>query len=160
MQELVSEKKASERGTLSLLGPLRALAMLALCGCDGFPNDIAGTMERVTGSGVMHAGIIADGAAEADEELLVERIGTAAGAEAQTESGSAEVLLHKLEEGELDIVVGEFAKASPWSGRVALTAAPQAEWEPAKHEPVLRAAVRNGENRWLMFVSRTIGGDA
>ena len=92
--------------------------------------------------------------------VLAEKIAEAAGAEAEMESGSAEVLLHRLEEGELDLVVGKFAKASPWKGRVALTQAPKPEWEPAKHEPVLRAAVRNGENRWLMFVSKTIGGDA
>ena len=144
----------------SVLAFLTGLATLALGGCDDFPNDIAATMDEVTETGVLHAGIVAGGRSEADERSLAEKIADAAGAEAEMESGSAEVLLHQLEEGELDIVVGKFAKASPWNGRVALTEAPNPEWEPARHEPVLRAAVRNGENRWLMFVNKTIGGDA
>ncbi len=160
MNEVVVHNQARGMRNLPLLGGLAVLATLALSGCEDFPKDIAGTMDDITATGVLQAGIVTDGSAEADERSLAERIAQAAGAEAEMETGSAEVLLHKLEEGELDLVVGKFAKASPWKGRVALTKAPRPEWEPAKHEPVLRAAIRNGENRWLIFVSKTIGEEA
>ncbi len=160
MRAVAVGKRGPRSSRFSMLVLLTALATLALGGCDDFPNDIAATMDEVTETGVLHAGIVADGRSEVNERSLAEKIADAAGAEAEMELGSAEVLLHQLEEGELDIVVGKFANASPWNGRVALTEAPNPEWEPARHEPVLRAAVRNGENRWLMFVSRTIGGDA
>ncbi len=139
---------------------LAFLVPLALSGCKGFPNDIAGTMDGVTSTGILHAGIVADGPAEADERDLARTIAEAAGAEAEFQSASAEVLLRELEEGDLDIVLGKFAKASPWTARVALTSAPAAEGTPPPDEPVLRAAIRHGENRWLMFVSETVEGRA
>lgn len=132
-----------------------ALLMLILVGCDDFPNDIAGTMKGVTEKGVLHAGMIADGPAEANERSLVQQVAQAVGVKAELDAGSAETLLRRLEEGKLDLVVGEFAKATPWGARVAFTPSPRAK-SPPSHEPVLRAAVRLGENRWLMFVSKTL----
>ncbi|MCF1505601.1 hypothetical protein L0F51_17755 [Afifella sp. H1R] len=126
-----------------------------LAGCDGFPKDIAGTMQNVKERGVLHAGIVADGPAEGEERALAERVAQAADVMAEFEVGSDEVLLHRLEDGDIDLVLGEFAKASPWKKRVAFTAPAEAK-SPSAHEPVLRAAVRPGENRWLMFVQKTL----
>ena len=159
MQAAASRTRASRSIGLPLIGPLTLLVTMALGGCDDFPNDIAGTMDEVMDTGVLHAGLVA-GPAEADEQALAEKVAGAAGANPEIQSGSAEVLLHQLEDGELDLVVGEFAKASPWKKRVAFTRTPEQDAQPPKHQPVLRAAVRNGENRWLMFVSKTIGEEA
>jgi len=133
------------------------LLAAALAGCDDFPKDVENTTRSVEGSGVLHAGLVADAPAEAGERALAERIAAAAHARAESETGSAEVLLHRLEQGELDLVVGRFAKASPWKGRVAFTKPASAEGSPPKQAPVLRAAVRSGENRWLLFVSDSLG---
>lgn len=116
-------------------------------------------MQEVKAEGLLHAGIVADDAAESGERALAESVAKAAGVEPQIESGSSEALLHRLEEGEIDLVVGEFAKGSPWKTRVALTVSPVSGSPPAS-EPVLRAAVRLGENRWLMFVSKTVREEA
>jgi hypothetical protein len=139
-----------------LTGTLTAVLLLLLSGCDSFPRDIAGTMDHVTNSGILHVGIVADPPVEADEKALAGKIAESTGVITDFESGSAEVLLHRLEEGELDLVVGRFAGASPWKKRVAFTQARATPGEAGKHEPVLRAAVRHGENRWLLFVGKTL----
>ena len=148
-QAFFSARRIAMRGST-------ALAIFALVGCDGFPKDIAGTMKEITQSGVLHAGLVADGAAERQERDLAQTIAEAAGVEAELETGSAASLLHDLEDGKLDLVVGEFAKASPWKKKVALSKAAIPGAKPDKHQPVLRAAIRKGENAWFLFVSRTI----
>ena len=132
--------------------------MVGPTACDSFPRDEAGTTEAVT-NGELHAGLIADDQAEPDERYLALAVSEAAGAEAILEVASAESLLPRLEGGELDLVVGRFAGNSPWKDRVAFTSAADAA-SPPSDEPVLRAAVRPGENRWLIFITRTIGSGA
>ena len=77
------------------------------------------------------------------------RLSRATGARPALEAGAAEPLLTRLEEGGLDLVVGEFAEKSPWSTRVTFT-------DPIAVEgPVmLAAAARNGENAWIGLVHR------
>lgn len=134
---------------------LVAALAISLGGCDDFPNDIAGTMDSVRASGVMRTGLVASKGGEADERALANGIAEEAGVDVRFVEGSAEILLQRLEAGELDLVVGPFAKSSPWAGRVALTK-PATAVAPPKDEIVLRAAVRPGENRWLIFVSRAM----
>lgn len=139
--------------------PTLALALL-LAGCDAFPQDMRGTTERVAEDDVLRAGIISCPGDEGSiVQALASRIAEGAQAEATFERGSAEDLLRGLEEGELDLVVGYFAKNSPWKKRVTFTESPH-PGEAGKEVPVLRAAVRNGENRWLLFVHRQIKEDA
>ncbi len=138
---------------------LALVIALAISGCDNFPKDVAGTMQEVTARGSLRVGIVADGETEARERFLAQTIAQAAAVEAEVESGSAEILLHRLENGRIDLVVGQFAKASPWKGRVAFTKPAEAD-SPPSHEPVLRAAVRSGENRWLIFVTTALDGSA
>ena len=63
---------------------------------------------------------------------------------------SLERLLTALEEGELDLVVGEVEHASPWSKRVTLVKPPLATTQ-VKPAPELQmvAIARNGENGWI-----------
>ena len=140
----------STRITICLLGAA------VLAGCDDFPKDIAGTMNSVLESGRMRTGIVAGGT-DADERAIAMQIASALNVSADYRTGSTEALVRQLNEGEIDIVVGEFAKATPWAERTALTA-PARATDPPKDHPVLRALVRSGENRWLIFVSRTLKG--
>ncbi|MCO6187850.1 hypothetical protein [Rhizobium sp. L1K21] len=126
--------------------------LLLLAGCDDFPADPEGTMKQVQTSGVMRTGIVSGPGVEAEERRLAARAADAAGARPQFEEGSSEVLLRRLEKGELDVVFGQFAKASPMKEKAAFTASPEAK-SPPSDEPVMRAAVALGENRWLMFLS-------
>jgi ABC-type amino acid transport substrate-binding protein len=128
---------------------LLATALLA-AGCDSIPADPDGTLERVRADRLFRVGLIAshapppNGAAD-----LLRRLSRATGAKAAVERGPAEALLTRLEEGELDLVLGEFAEQSPWSAQVTLT-------EPigARGATVLAAAARNGENAWIALVHR------
>jgi hypothetical protein len=133
-------------------------ALAALFACDRFPKDIAGTTDAVT-RGTLHAGLVADASVEPDERSLIDAVSQAAAADADIQTGSAEILLSRLESGDLNLVVGRFSGDSPWKSRVAFTA-PAESASPSSDAPVLRAAVRAGENRWLIFVTRTIGAGA
>ncbi len=130
------------------------LAAVSLTGCDEFPKDIAGTMEGVLDRGTVRAGIVA-GSSEDEERALAERIAASLKVDVDVTRGATEELAGPLERGEIDIVVGEFAASTPWRRRVAMTK-PAQEVDPKDDEPVLRALVRSGENRWLIFVSKHI----
>lgn len=125
-------------------------AALLLAGCGAVPVDPDGTLERIRGERRFNVGLIASGAPVAERaQGLLGRLSRATGARASVEHGAAEALLTRLEEGELDLVVGEFAEKSPWAAQVTLT-------EPiaAEGRMVLAAAARNGENGWIALVHR------
>lgn len=125
-------------------------AALLLAGCDGVPADSDGTLERIRGERSFKVGLIASGAPAGERDrLLLGRLSRATGARPLVEHGAAETLLTRLEEGELDLVVGEFAERSPWAAQVALT-------DPiaAQGRTVHAAAMRNGENGWIALVHR------
>lgn len=64
--------------------------------------------------------------------------------------------LRWLEEGKVDVVVGHFAKASPWQAAVALSK-PVGRDEPDDNkQPDLRIARRNGENALILATDRAI----
>lgn len=64
-----------------------------------------------------------------------------------------------LDRAELDLVVGDFANDTPWRYEAAVL-------EPLRHDrakdkkPVIRAVIRNGENRWIMTVEHVIRDEA
>lgn len=128
---------------------LLAAAFMA-AGCDAMPSDPDGTLERVRSERVFKVGLIASPAPPPEQAAdLLRRLTRATAARPALEPGSAEALLTRLEEGELDLVLGEFAEKSPWSAKVTLT-------DPiATHGPtILAAAARNGENGWIALVHR------
>ena len=129
--------------------------LLTLGGCGAIPEDQSGTMLRVREEGVVRVGLVS-GAETTGKELLdalVDRSAAAAGGRPEVVEGAAEPLLVMLEAGEVDLVVGAFDKSSPWGSRVHLLPALATE-ERGGSEIETTAAVRHGENRWIMLLER------
>ena len=128
------------------------LALALLCGCTRFPADTEGTLERVTNGelrvALVHAG---DGA----PELLsfARRLSERTSSHIQLITGSTEPMLMKLEAGELDLVLGQFDRSSPWRQRITFSQPISVNRSKSVgHE--LKAAIRNGEHAWAMEVDR------
>lgn len=120
------------------------------------PRDQEGTLDRIAAMREVRVGLIA--AAEQSPHFprlrdFVERASAAAGGRPRVEQGGAEALLLRLEAGELDLVVGEFDRASPWYQRVHLLP-PIATRSVGDSEIEATAAARNGENGWIMLIER------
>ena len=130
-------------------------ACLAAMSCD-LPRDSDGTLDHVRASREIRVGLIlAAPAATLDPRAaaLVQRLAAATGATPRVVPGDAEPLLARLEEGELDLVVGRFTASSPWSTLVTLSP-PLAKAKQGRTEIVLAAAMQNGENEWISLVER------
>lgn len=122
-------------------------------GCSEIPRDPVGTIDGVRHSGVLRVGIVSDTdhpPAEL-ESNFVAQLAQETGSRPGFTRGSPETLLPKIEEGELDIVVGRFAPDSPWSTRVTFLPAPEQQ-DAEEGEAAPTAAVRNGENGWVALV--------
>ena len=137
--------------------PLAIIALgLTLAGCDDFPKDPVETTAHVRETGEMRAGLIAGADQDhAREKALAEAIAKAAEAETVFHEGTAEILVPRLETGELDVVIGSFAKSTPWKKHAAITK-PVTKADEESESPQLRALVRKGENRWLMLVQKQV----
>ena len=86
---------------------------------------------------------------------LVARVERATGARAELSGGPLERQLARLEEGELDLVIGELASDSPWRASVTIVE-PLATRRVGARVVELAPAVRNGENRWVALVEREV----
>ena len=99
------------------------------------------------------AELAAEDRLEAQE--FVARLEAATGAQAEIEVAPMETQISRLEDGELDLVIGEFREDSPWMRHVAVL-------EPVSRRSVgerihgLSPATANGENRWIALVEREI----
>ena len=132
------------------------LLPLTLVACGGLPRDQEGTLERIGQMGEVRVGMVAAAGQSPHFQRLrsfVERAGAAAGGRPRIEIGATEALLLRLEAGELDLVVGEFDRASPWYRRVHLLP-PMATRSAGDSELEATAAGRNGENGWIMLIER------
>lgn len=142
------------------------LATLTGCGLQ-IPADPDGTLGRATGD-VLRVGASPDGA------LVQERSGEVSGTEAElvdafAESidasvewtlGSEESLVTKLEDGDIDLVIGGMTDATPWFQRAGLTRGyPGIE---GSHGRSLVWLVPLGENGFLSaietFLDQEVGG--
>lgn len=130
------------------------IAAAALGGCDALPRDPDGTSDRVRAGQVMRVGMV-DGVVDREDRAvaLVDLVAKAAGARPVASHGPLEPLLLALEQGRLDLVVGPFAHDTPWQARVAL-APPLAQAGGEADRFELRAAMKSGENRWIVLVER------
>ncbi|MBI1361905.1 MAG: hypothetical protein GC155_16640 [Alphaproteobacteria bacterium] len=138
---------------LKICAPATA-SLLSLCAC-AFPRDPANTTQQVLEGGHVRVGLVA-GASPSERtimEAFARSVAEAQNATPQFESASAKHLIDELDEGDLDLVVGPFAKKSPWKKRVALTRPYHAKNDNGAGAPI-RGAVRLGENRWLIDVER------
>ena len=132
---------------------------LSVAGCDAYPKDPAGTTEHIRQTGTLRTGLVATAEQDyADARAFAGRLAGRLGAKPEFEIGAAAELMRRLDDGDLDLVVGRFAKKTPWKERAAFSA-PVGERQPSgKDDPVLRGAVRTGENRWLMFIAHAMEG--
>lgn len=137
------------RSTIALI------IMLTCTGCN-YPRDVEGTTDRVRSSGTLRVGLAETAPSDTPSaRLFIAAMERASGAKGQLERAPAETLLARLESGELDLVLGDFADDSPWINDVALM-------EPLTSRVVgervvgLAAVARNGENEWIGLVERTV----
>lgn len=133
---------------------IASLALLLLSACDFLPRDPAGTSTRIEHSRTFTVAL-ADPAVRSAPQVgrLVAEIERRTHAQAQWRGGSGEPLFQQLDEGRLDLVIGRFTADSPWATHVAF--APALSTNGSEDAPIeLKAAMRNGENRWIMTVER------
>ncbi|MET1051278.1 MAG: transporter substrate-binding domain-containing protein [Mycetocola sp.] len=138
------------------------LLAVGLTGCgSGFPADPDGTLDRVTG-GNLRVGISAngewtrvtdDGGPSGTEVELVESFADTIDADIAWVVGGEEGLFTRLEDGDLDLVIGGITDETPWVDRAAITK-PYIEVStsagPERH--VMAAAM--GENAFLVELER------
>lgn len=135
--------------------PVLLCAASLVCGCDAIPKDPEGTLDRVRSERAFKVGLVASAqppAGRGRQQLLIKGISGEAGASPLFEDGASELLLAKLEQGELDLVMGEMAPASPWAKMVTLM--PIGEQVSRDGHVHLVVAARNGENDWIDLVHR------
>lgn len=127
-------------------------AAFVLASCDQVPRDTEGSLERIRQDGRFRVGLIS-GSVEGKlrGHLLLDHVARISGARPIGESGAAELLLEKLEEGRLDLVVGTMADKSPWRTRVYFLP-PLSTKRSGK--PSVVAVARNGENAWIALLYR------
>lgn len=131
------------------------VAAIAAClaACGPYPDDVAGTLDAVEAQHRIRLGLtpLPDGVAPTTRAFLA-RLAERTGARIETASrGSTEQLFTQLEAGQLDLVITEVAKDSPWLPEVAVIE-PLAKRRVGEHELGLSAVARNGENRWIMLL--------
>lgn len=132
-------------------------AALAACGLD-VPRDVDGTLKHVRATHVVRVGLIqgqAPASARPPVAAFLGRLQGATGARPAVVSGSAEPLLAALEDGQLDLVIGEMAQDSPWMADVAVIE-PLVERTVGQRRLGLGPIARNGENAWVMVLEREV----
>jgi hypothetical protein len=137
-------------------------AVLLLSACEALPCDPENTAKTVAQAKQFEVGIVAGTGQQTHIQQLLDEISRGTHARPRVSSGSAEELLQRVSEGNLDLVVGAFTKDSPWTTQVAF-GPPLRSSGPKDNRVELKAAMRNGENRWIMLVeraSRTISPEA
>ncbi len=132
-----------------------AVGVILVFGGCGLPWDPAGTLGNVRGNvlrvGVSHnppwTDITTEGDPTGREAELVLRIARELDARIEWHPGGEMGLLTRLENFELDLVIGGLTEDSPWKGRVGFTRPHAKE---GKQRYVL--AVPPGENGWIVFL--------
>ena len=88
-------------------------------------------------------------------QAFVSRVENATGAKAKIDRGPTESQIARLESGDLDLVIGEFAEDSPWASEAAII-------EPLQRRQIRRRSLglspvaANGENRWIALLEREV----
>lgn len=133
---------------------LAGAVVLLLSGC-WMPRDPEGTTERVRG-GTLHLGVLGTVLSDA-EERAVAAVADALDAEVSRDTADPHRLFAMLGAGEIDIVVGGVPEDTPFASRVGLTRSiGKVRVGDRLEDRVL--AIRQGENRFLMTVNRTLAG--
>lgn len=136
-------------------GFLALLLAASLAACSDIPRDAEGSLKRIREEKSFRVGLISGSDdREGRGRRLIEAAAAEAGATPQVTTDAAEHLLTRLEEGEIDLVVGAMAKKSPWASKVHASKplSPAAEKDPVS----LVALARNGENAWISLLYRQV----
>ena len=130
-----------------------AIALLLACSsCSDFPRDPDGTLDRIRSEGRFNVGLVAPLTAQGGpHEAFLGRLGAKTSARPAFTTGDSEPLLKKLEEGELDLVIGHFDKKSPWSTMVEIGPALHSAKQ-GKATIELAPVMPVGENAWIALV--------
>jgi polar amino acid transport system substrate-binding protein len=120
------------------------LPIIAVAACQ-YPRDVEGTLDRIEDGGTMRAGITDPRPPEAEARLL-EDLARRLRARVRYVRGTEEELVEQLKEGELDVVVGDITKKTPWKKEVA----PTRPYDEEDHVML----TRNGENAFLVRLDR------
>ena len=142
---------------MNRLSPLLVLTLLTAA-CADFPRDPDNTLKRVERQGSFRVGLVEpldEAGSGPDVDALLQRIGAASHASPKLVRGGAEPLLSKLEDGELELVIGRFEKKSPWAPLVTI-GPPLRKQRQGKVEFHLAPVMRNGENAWIALVEREV----
>lgn len=137
---------------------LLCLPMLMLAACQNYPRDTAGTLQRIQSGHVVRVGLIAGEAETRDQAKIaayLDRVSKATGARPVVTRGAAEPLLLRLDQGALDLVIGDMSESSPWVADV-MVIEPIGETMIGKERVLLSPIARNGENRWIMLLERAV----
>lgn len=127
-----------------------------LSACADYPRDLEGTSEAIKSRKTMRIGIVAGSTSDAaPRRAFIAELTRRTGARPFHVTGSAEALLLDLKSGKLDLVIGEFAKDTPWIDEVAVIE-PIARRMVGKDELDLVPIARNGENRWVMTLETAV----
>lgn len=139
------------------LAPAALLAVL-LTGCGlSIPSDPEGSLDRAR-DGVMRVGVTENrpwvelgesSVPSGSEPALIEQFAVELNSDVEWTTGSEAQLLHALDRGELDIVVGGFHNDTPWTDLGAITR-PYLETDGPDGREKHVMIVRLGENRLLV----------
>ncbi len=78
------------------------------------------------------------------------------GARVEWDTAPASILLDRLEKGEIDLVIGEFARSSPLKEDVSLSKSVDRPEPEDGDIPVLRLARAHGENRLITVTDKMV----
>jgi hypothetical protein len=136
------------------------LVCIALAACGPYPRDISGTLDAIERDGRLRVGFAQLTAGDRPKaQQFVARLEAATGAQAEIDLAPMETQITRLEDGELDLVIGEFREDSPWMPRVAVIE-PLSRRTVGKRVHGLSPAAANGENRWIALVEREVRDSA
>jgi hypothetical protein len=125
------------------------LIALPLAGCDALPKDPDGTLAAIETRGDIRVAATAPLPPEALR--LLDRLQKRTHAVPRVETGELEPLLARLDEGGVDLVVAPFRKGTLLQTAAALSP-PLATSGRGEKVIEWRAAMKNGENRWISLV--------
>ena len=136
---------------------LVALTSLWLLGaCADYPRDIGNTSAEVQERGTIRVGLVAIRAVDAPAAgAFIGRLARSTKARIVTDHGPTELQLARLDQGALDLVLGDFTHDSPWMTEVTII-------EPIVRRPAgdrslgLSPVAANGENRWIGHIEKTV----
>jgi hypothetical protein len=132
------------------------LLLLTLTACGPYPRDIDGTLADIEGTQVIRVGFANLRAEDLPSaEGFVARIEDATGARARVDTAPAETQIARLEDGQLDLVIGEFAEDTPWGTEVAILE-PLGWRQVGARRLGLSPVAPHGENRWIALLEKAI----